>query len=174
MANKYIGIIGAAVLAIGVIGLAVTVFFGNTALLPGPLYGEEYVDSFTGSLGEQIYYTGVGTDGAIPRSGGMRHMGSGGCVTCHGRDGLGGQVGMMAWSEDAPPITYEALTGEHDAHGDEPDEEWSDSDIARAVRDGELPDGDQLDPIMPRWDMTDREMDALIDYLKTLDGSERP
>jgi hypothetical protein len=75
---------------------------------------------------------------------------------------------MFAFGE-APPITYDALTGAHEEHGEETAEPWTDDDIARAIREGIEPDGEPLDPVMPRWDMTDREMSELIDYLKTLD-----
>ncbi|MHB9002525.1 MAG: c-type cytochrome [Coriobacteriia bacterium] len=167
--NKAIGTAGTALVLVGALGLVVVLALGSTALMPGPLYEGRDAESFAGSLGERIYYTGAGDVGAIPRSGGIGRMGSGGCVSCHGRDGRGGQVGMMMQFAEVPNITYEALTGEHE---DEQEGPWDDADIARAIREGELPDGDQLDPIMPRWDMSDREMGALIDYLKTLDGSE--
>lgn len=76
---------------------------------------------------------------------------------------------MMGSPATAPPITYEVLTGSHDPHGeDEESEAWTDSDIARTIRGGTLPDGDELDPIMPRWYIGDSDMEALIEYLKTL------
>ena len=191
MQHKGIAIIGAILLVIGLFGLIAVFAFGGVAMMSGPLVGtnvsgdtfdsqmprgrmqnSQMPDSFRPeSLGEQIYLTGVGENGAIRRSGGIGRMGSGGCVTCHGPDGQGGPIGMMGSFTEAPPITYGVLTGahgEHDSDG-ETEEAWTDADIAHAVREGVTPDGRRLDPIMPRWDMNNEDMDALIDYLKTLD-----
>lgn len=171
MRSRALAITGVVLVALGLVGLTVMLLLGNTALMPGPLStnSDAGVDSMP--LGERIYRTGYGADGAIPRTGGMGRMGSGGCVTCHGPDGQGGQVGMMLNAIDAPAITYEALTSPHEEHDGESEAGWTDADIARALRTGLEPDGHELDSIMPRWDMNAREMDALIDYLKTL-GTE--
>ena len=75
---------------------------------------------------------------------------------------------MMFNFTTAPPIAYDVLTGTHDEHGGEAEAPWTDADIARAIRTGTEPNGNKLDAIMPHWDMSDTEMDALIDYLKTL------
>jgi cytochrome c oxidase subunit II len=40
--------------------------------------------------------------------------------------------------------------------------------FARAVREGIGSDGDELEPIMPRWELTDPQVQALIAYLQTL------
>lgn len=168
MRTHTIAVIGSALVLVGAVGLAVMFMLGNTAMLNGPIYANEDASGGSGSLGERIYLTGIGADGAIPRTGGVGRMGSGGCITCHGEDGQGGEVGMMMRFIDAPAITYEDLTGTHDEHDSEAEAPWTDADIARVIRTGVEPDGDRLDPIMPRWEMSDREMDALIDYLKTL------
>lgn len=154
---------------VGAIGLGAVLLLDGTAMMSGPLYTSSPSATTLEDVGERIYLTGQGEDGRIPRSGGIGRMGSGGCVTCHGPDGQGGTVGMMGSLATAPPITYEVLTGSHDPHGeDEESEAWTDSDIARTIRGGTLPDGDELDPIMPRWDIGDSDMEALIEYLKTL------
>lgn len=132
-----------------------------------------FFDRFDGSFdspGERIFYTGEGTDGdRISRSGGFGMMSSGGCVTCHGTDGQGGAFGgMMGGRLNVPDIRYSTLSEPHEEDGEQQDG-WSDEDIARAVREGEEPDGDELSRYMPRWDMSDDDMDALIDYLKELD-----
>lgn len=128
------------------------------------------------SAGERIYYTGVGDDGEpIPKvlargrgmAGGM--MGSVACVDCHGEDGRGGEIRMMMGrSIEVPDIRYSTLTSAHTEDGDrEPG--WTDEDIADAVREGVEPGGERLQAPMPRWDMTDAEITAVIDYLKELD-----
>ena len=170
MRRSPIAITGIVFLFIGIVGIAGVFVFEGTALMPGPLYESDTSSTGSQSVGERIYLQGVGEDGPVRRSGGIGHMGSGGCVTCHGPDGLGGTVGMMGTFADAPPITYAALTGAHDEHGDSDESEaWTDSDISLVIRDGVLPDGDRVNPIMPRWDMNASDMEALIEHLKTLD-----
>ena len=73
----------------------------------------------------------------------------------------------MMWEFDAPDIRYDDLTSMHD----DGDEAWSDGDILRAIADGETPDGETLDALMPRWDLSEAEFDGLIDYLKELSES---
>lgn len=126
------------------------------------------------SLGEQIYFTGVGNAGLIEtdrdsgwRSGMMgrdRRSVRVGCAYCHGADGRGRRMGMMGRFE-TPDIRYDTLIGEHEGSR----EEWSERDIERAIRDGIEPDGSRLRPMMPRWQMDDTDMSAIIDYLKELD-----
>jgi len=170
MRNSSLAVIGGALLLIGAVGLGVVSLVGGTAFMSGPLYGSDSVSTLPEDVGERIYLSGEGENGRIRRSGGIGHMGSGGCITCHGPNGQGGTVGMMGGFTDAPPVTYEVLTGAHDTHDDDEDADaWTDSDIARAIRGGTLPDGDQLESTMPRWDMSDSDMEALIEYLKTLD-----
>jgi len=125
-----------------------------------PRYSDERA-----SLGEAIYLDGVGADGrTVPRTAIGPGMMGGGCVICHGIDGEGGRIGMMGRAIEAPSITYEALTSEHE-HGESG---WTDAEIRTAVEEGVEPDGEELDPFMPRWDFTDEEFDALLDYLKEL------
>ncbi len=148
---------------------------GNGATPPdgrrGPRSGppsDGFTDEYD-SLGEQIYFTGVGEDGLIPRTVpyGPGMMGGVSCSSCHGNDGSGREFFMMGRTWEAPDIRYETLTSEHVEDG-EPHEPWTEQDIARAVREGIEPDGAELDELMPRWDMTDAEMNATIDYLEEL------
>ncbi|MDI6901509.1 MAG: cytochrome c [Anaerosomatales bacterium] len=129
---------------------------------------DDFTDQFD-SLGEQVYFTGVGEDGLIPRTVpfGPGMMGGVSCASCHGDDGTGREFFMMGRTWEAPDIRYDTLTSEH-VEGGETHEPWSDDDIARAVREGIEPDGEELDVLMPRWDMTDAEMDATIDHLEEL------
>ncbi len=78
------------------------------------------------SEGQQIFQTGIGSDGqAIPRSatsiGGMMGggmMGSAGCASCHGPQGQGERTPQFV----APNITYANLTDPHGMR--ESDEPW--------------------------------------------------
>jgi cytochrome c oxidase subunit II len=131
---------------------------------------------FTGSFemnGEQIYFTGTSRTGPqitsdIP---GMHRMPGGrmACATCHGPEGRGGPVRMMMTSFQAPDIRYSTLTGDDhgDAHGDHPP--YTDEEIRRAIIEGVDPTGEPLEWMMPRWSMTEQQLDDLIAFLKTLE-----
>jgi mono/diheme cytochrome c family protein len=151
--------LGLIVLATGIAGVIWTL--SSRAPLPRATTDAEYA-----SLGARIYIYGVGEDGRPVRrtSIGPGMMG-GGCVRCHGSDGTGGYTRMMGGFE-TPDIRYSTLTSPHEDHDEEG---WSDRDIRRAIVEGVEPDGEELDPIMPRWRLSDAEFRALIDYLKELD-----
>lgn len=117
------------------------------------------------SGGERIFESGVGTDGEhISRtssnvSEGSLMMGGGGCGSCHGTDGRGATIRMMAGTDiEAPDITYDALIKEG----------FTDAAIATAIRDGVDEKGEQMDAAMPRWQMNEADVDATIAYLKVL------
>jgi mono/diheme cytochrome c family protein len=117
------------------------------------------------SVGERIYLSGVGTDGqgisrSAPRvSQGALMMGGGGCGSCHGADGRGGTIKMMTGTAiKAPDVTYGALIGDG----------FTDATIREAIRDGMDESGKRLDEAMPRWRMSDADLDATIAYLKEL------
>ena len=128
------------------------------------------------SLGEQIYFSGRGENGRqIPFGYGppWLRMHGGNCSSCHGDDGKGGFQIMMT-DEEAPSITWEALTGaEHDEHEEEEEEEehpsYDKRTIERAITKGLDPSGQRLDSIMPRWEMNQTELDAISSFLKKLD-----
>jgi len=65
-------------------------------------------------------------------------MGNAACVDCHGEDGRGGRVGMMFGSVDIPDIRYSTLSTARSGEGTTIPA-WTDSDIARAIRDGVEP-----------------------------------
>ncbi|MDK2892010.1 cytochrome c [Methanohalophilus sp.] len=145
---------------------------------PGYMYPENYdpyVDSNIitefESNGEMIYYTGFNERGQkIPITGGPHwlYVHGGSCVSCHGTNGNGGVPIMMGYVIP-PDIRYEVLTSE-DEHEDEHEEHppYTDETIKNAIRYGVDPAGEQLDYTMPRWDMSEQDMDDLIEYLKQL------
>lgn len=131
------------------------------------------------SIGERIYYTGIGGDGLPiaysggPRSGGMMGGGRLSCASCHGEDGQGGTYFMHMEVVQAPNITVGELNGEqhepasggedhHDA-----DEAYELDDFRQAVVFGRHPNGDSLDTLMPRWKMELGDLSDLFDYIKT-------
>jgi|GEM_PF-1249569 len=188
MRHAWLGIVAIALIVVGAAGFAVTAAVTGASdsrtVSPGPADGDvgpyvvpgprgpmgrqfpRYSEEGETSLGARIYLDGLGADGrAVPRTAIGPGMMGGGCVTCHDVDGQGGSFRAMGRAYETPAITYETLTSEHE-HGESG---WTDAEIRRALEDGVEPDGDELDPLMPRWDFTDEEFEALLDYLKELD-----
>jgi cytochrome c oxidase subunit 2 len=159
--------IGIALIVIGVIGgtsLAVFLFadpYDN--FRPSRIRAE---GDFS-SLGERIYLSGTNEQGQyIPRSRGSMHFAS--CADCHGRNGQGRVNSTMMFEFEAPDIRWSTLAS---PHGDEEGGEhipYDRESFFRALRRGVEPDGEKLEPPMPRWQMSDREVDALIEYLQGL------
>jgi cytochrome c oxidase subunit 2 len=164
--NRGILVGAVALLVIGVAGAAV--LLGLSAPSPGATVGGQ-----ASSLGQQIYYTGADASGPIPRTiagGGMMGfgmMGNVACVDCHGQDGRGGRAAMMYGSIDFPDIRYSTLTTAQSSDGTT-SPAWTDADISRAIRDGVEPNRQPLKAPMPRWAMSDADVNAVIAYLKEL------
>ncbi|NIO70795.1 MAG: c-type cytochrome [Anaerolineae bacterium] len=126
------------------------------------------------SNGETIYFTGVNDRGQrIPFTGGPMwlSMHGGGCASCHGPDGRGGAPVMMG-TEIPLDIRYHHLIEEE--HEEEHEEgevhpPYTDETIKRAITEGVEPDGEPMDLTMPRWQMSERDLDDLLEFLKTLD-----
>ena len=122
------------------------------------------------SNGEQIYFTATSQRGTpIVSDMGMGMMGRGmmTCASYHGSDGRGRRVWMMMRVFETPDIRYESLiSGEH---GEEEAVPYTDEDIKRTITQGIEPDGEPLDWPMPRWTMSDEDLDDLLEFLKTLD-----
>ena len=109
------------------------------------------------SNGEKIYYTGINDRGErIPFTGGPQWlvMHGGSCVNCHGRDGKGRFVPMMCY-EEAQDIRYSSLL----------EDGMNDEEIKIAITKGKH---DTLDWCMPRWQMSEEDLNDIIDYLKRL------
>jgi mono/diheme cytochrome c family protein len=135
-------------------------------------YGPQYRPQFS-SAGEQIYYTGISGSGyPTPLYGGPMwlRMHGGGCVSCHGIQGRGG-VPVMMGTAIPTDIRYGALTGEeeHVHEGKAEEHKYTDPLIKRAITQGLHADGKGLDWTMPRWQMSDPDLNELIEYLKTLE-----
>ena len=113
--------------------------------------------------------------------GGMMGMDRGGyygmtCASCHGPDGSGGRYLAMG-TVRTPNIQYGLLTGQievEDEHEDEGEEEehghepYTDETLKRAIVEGIEPDGEELNPFMPRWSISDQDLEDLVSFLKTL------
>jgi cytochrome c oxidase subunit II len=117
------------------------------------------------SNGERIYFTATserGTEitytGGPASSGWMMMEGRLACVSCHGPYGQGGKHNMgMMQVMDSKDIRWSVLQPEFDAEK-----------FRLAVVKGQDPDGTQLKPDMPRWNISEDDLADLIAFLKTL------
>ena len=135
-----------------------------------------------GSNGERIYFTATSENGTeISYTGGPSSngwmMGGGGhmaCASCHGPDGRGGTHVMHMQVMDAPDIRYEALNSEAGEQENNQDgiehiqSEYGLDAFRQAVVEGKHPDGEELSANMPRWEMSDEDLTALLEYLRPL------
>ena len=130
--------------------------------------------------GEAIYLRGSNGEGsAVSATRSAQSLVSGkaaACANCHQRSGLGGREGRIA----IPPVTTRylfrpqaSMVEERDIpfvegmHGDRIP--YTDATLARAIRDGLDSEGHPMNFLMPRYDLGDGDMAALIDHLKALD-----
>ena len=115
------------------------------------------------------------------------------CASCHGQDARGGVHMMHLQIMDAPDIRWSALTGEDEeqhaeeaedehpgeAGGDHADEIDPDdkhalahagyalAEFRMAVVEGKHPNGEQLSSEMPRWNISDGDLEDLAEFLKS-------
>ncbi len=128
------------------------------------------------SNGERIYFTATSEKGTPIKATGMMHEMNHVCADCHGADGRGRTFNMMMGTITAPDIRYNTLTGadhHHEGGGsghDDGDEHspYTDETIKRAITMGMNPAGDVMNTAMPRWEMSDEDLDDLIDFLRKL------
>lgn len=136
--------------------------------------------------GESIYLRGVLPSGAplagSRESGGIGTQGrDAACVNCHQLSGLGSKEGDLF----IPPVTGEYLFHDRthsgtDAllhyvegmHGNRAP--YSPVTLARAIREGLDSDGRRLSYLMPRYELNDSDMAALIAYLRQLSVHQSP
>jgi hypothetical protein len=93
---------------------------------------------------------------------------------------------LFPWSRSVGPATvapgplqgyasngetiYKTLTSEEMEHeGEEIHPPYTDETIKRAITEGIEPDGEPMDLTMPRWQMSERDLDDLLEFLKMLD-----
>jgi mono/diheme cytochrome c family protein len=136
------------------------------------------------SNGERIYFTATSDSGDVidyeGGPGGGMMAGSLACVSCHGPDGRGGRVTLMMRTFDAPDITWPVLTAahgagaEHEADAEMEHPPYTEATLGRAITQGLDPAGKPLDPLMPRWRLSDRDLADLVAYLMTLGVEATP
>jgi hypothetical protein len=121
-------------------------------------------------LGRDIFERGIGRDGreiASLAAGGVRLRGeANACMNCHGVQGSGGGESWLR----APDIRWFALSKSYGERrvGDAVRPGYDHKTFARILRSGIASDDIALDPAMPRFDLADDEIDALIGHLAAL------
>jgi len=76
----------------------------------------------------------------------------------------------------APNIRYDSLVKEEHSHGGKGEihPKYTDELIKRAVTRGINAEGKTLDPVMPRWKLSDEDFMDLLAYLKQLSKGITP
>jgi hypothetical protein len=102
------------------------------------------------------------------------------CSRCHGRSGLGASEGGI----QVLPVTAQALFTARGPHYRELKRRnresvnrrkaYTDKHFARAIRDGIDPNGRTLGQLMPRYRISNKNMDALRFYISTLSSQPDP
>jgi len=126
--------------------------------------------------GERIYFTGLDGNGEQisysdgPDFGGMMMGSYLTCATCHGPTGSGGQHTMQMRVMYAPPINGDALNEmmTEESGGTPQAGGYSIDSFRSAVVEGKHPDGDTLNTDMPRWQISDQDLEDLLAFLKTM------
>ena len=137
------------------------------------------------TIGETIYRKGVLPSGALlvaEREGGVRLEGAtAACVNCHRRSGFGMKEGQRT----IPPVAGIYLFHPRATSADELDlpfvegmradrDPYTDTTLARAIREGIGADGKPLSYLMPHYALDDTEMKELIAYLGRLSPAAVP
>jgi len=161
------------------VGLGLVLVFLVACTAPfGPVQppGIAWAPGSFDSNGERIYFTATNDRGEqIPYRGGpdvgMMMMGQTyACASCHGPDARGGLHVMHMETMDAPDIRWSALAAmAAEEEGVPPGQASYDLAAFRlAVVEGQHPDGDTLSDDMPRWNIDERDLADLADYLQSL------
>jgi cytochrome c oxidase subunit II len=147
-------------------GLFAAVLVGVLVLVAA--CGAESQASADVTLGETIYVEGTDAAGTqITRTTEAGILSQAGCYACHGADAKGRSFDTALGHFDAPDIRWSVISQPipNDEGGTDP--AYDPTLFARALRQGLDSSGGQLEPVMPRWQVTDPEVNALIAYLQT-------
>jgi hypothetical protein len=159
------------------VGLAVVLTLSMTFVAQAGVSGS--------SEGAAIYRSGSLADGkslTAHREGTGQISGAeAACASCHRRSGLGSREGRISIPPIAGPYLFRSI-GRESEDLDLPFVEdirlgrapYTDETLARAIREGIGVDGRLLSYLMPRYQLDDADMAALIGYLKSLGRAPVP
>jgi ABC-type branched-subunit amino acid transport system substrate-binding protein len=92
------------------------------------------------------------------------------CISCHSADGRGSDDAIASSN-----VSWNAMTSpDRHQHGQRVHAPYDEETLARAITEGVDPDGNSLEAIMPRYNMSDEDMADLIAYLKVIDSQADP
>ncbi len=127
------------------------------------------------AAGKQLYLEGQSVSGAATKATVQGDVPVTGkqvtCQSCHGRSGMGtiesgtippGITGPLLFAPDIRTRTQQQRPA------------YTDKTLARAIRDGVDSAGKPLDPLMPRFQLGDRDLAALTAYLRQLGSKLSP
>ena len=149
-------------------------------------------------IGKQIYQQGISSDGTPVKAVVSEDVSVSGeqiaCVKCHQKSGLGtSESAVIAWrisgNELYQPRRRSGAWSLNQAKQDKnsrlrslpdnfnPDDDrvaYNDTKLARALRHGVDSSANMLSPVMPRYDLSDKDMTALITFLKSMSAQYSP
>ena len=152
-------------------------------------------DTVLAEAGRRIYQQGILPDGrpmrAVRPEGFVLEGEQAACVTCHRHSGMGSVEGSIDRTILVPPVAgpllfVPARFHEHfldPSHHWVPNPAWAraltrgaydEISLARSLREGLDPDGQQLVAPMPRYDLDDGAASALAAYLRRLSADPAP
>jgi ABC-type branched-subunit amino acid transport system substrate-binding protein len=92
------------------------------------------------------------------------------CISCHGADGRGSDNALASSN-----VSWNAMTSpDKHQHGQRVHAPYDEETLARAITAGIDPDGNSLEAVMPRYNLSDEDMADLIAYLKVIDSQADP
>jgi hypothetical protein len=141
--------------------IAVAALAAVTVAAPDPQRGHHIYVRGSGSAPINAV---VGGDASAPIPGTVTP-----CVNCHGYDGRGKREGGIAPSN----LQWSALTKPY-ASGTRTHGPYTAAALRRAFTMGFDPAGNALDPTMPRYQMSMRDADDLVAYIRTLGAASDP
>jgi cytochrome c1 len=111
------------------------------------------------ALGKRIYQSGEGTKGYLSYQQGpdWLALAKRGCQACHGPAGQGRVVRAGTVTGTAPPLTPDAMV----------ERGYDEITLRRAITEGLDVSGRPMSYYMPRWQLSERELQALLQYLET-------
>lgn len=147
--------------------IALCVALGLSTAAPGAAVGLTPEEE----IGKRIYFEGRGAGAPIFAFFGRDDVRMPAmlvpCANCHGHDGLGRPEGgieptAVTWQYLTKPYGHRHRNGR--AHGP-----FDEDSVIGAIAGGADPDGNALDPLMPRYDMDEQDFRALVAFLKRLE-----
>lgn len=139
-----------------------------------PPVAEEAPDPQSVSLGKRMYMDGVLPSGEIMTATVWDDTTLTGeqviCGACHRRSGMGSSEGQDVVPAVTGDILYQPLRLPTTKPPLPPARRaaYTDETLKRAIRDGIGADGEAFSPLMPRYPLSDAELETLLGFLKTL------